>query len=380
MKKRILHLLALALLLPAFVSFPASAQLRKIDIGVSNPSDLERKDVVLAVDWQAIVSRYPAIDAKGFKVLDAQQREIPFQLEYKGYRQPQQLLIQVSIAAQGTQRYTLVPGKPAAFVMKTFGRYVPERKDDFAWENDKVAFRMYGKALEGTSENAFGIDVWTKRTDRMVINNWYKTGDYHADHGEGLDYYSVGYTLGAGDIAPLNKDTVVYPKNYRDWKILDQGPLRFTFQLSYESWVVGGRPVTVTKVISLDAGAQLNRVEASYTFAGTELPVAIGIVRRADPGVFRIDEQRGLMAYWEPEHGKDGIVGTGVVMTQSPLNVNVTAKQLLGSLKTESKVPVVYYTGAAWNKAGLISNAQQWFDYLDEFKQGIAHPLKVTLQ
>jgi len=380
MEKKLLYLLALALLLPAFVSVPASAQVRKIDISVSNPSDLERKDVVLAVDWQAIVSKFPAIAPKGFKVLDEQQREIPFQLEYKGHQQPQHLLIQASIAAQGTQRYTLVPGKPAAFVMKTFGRYVPERKDDFAWENDRIAFRMYGKALEGTNENAFGIDVWTKRTERMVINNWYKTGDYHADHGEGLDYYSVGYTLGAGDIAPLNGDTVVYPKNYRDWKILDQGPLRFTFQLSYESWVVGGRPVTVSKVISLDAGAQLNRVEASYTFAGSELPVAIGMVRRADPGVFRIDEQQGLMAYWEPEHGKDGIVGTGVVMAEPPLNVKVTATQLLGSLKTESKVPVVYYTGAAWNKAGLIKDAEQWFNYLNRFQQGLAHPLKVTLQ
>ena len=28
--------------------------------------------------------------------------------------------------------------------------YVPERKDDFAWENDKIAFRAYGKALRKT--------------------------------------------------------------------------------------------------------------------------------------------------------------------------------------------------------------------------------------
>jgi hypothetical protein len=28
---------------------------------------------------------------------------------------------------------------------------------------------MYGKALEGTPENAKGIDVWVKRIDSLVI-------------------------------------------------------------------------------------------------------------------------------------------------------------------------------------------------------------------
>ena len=31
---------------------------------------------------------------------------------------------------------------------KAFGRFVRERFDDFTWENDKVAHRTYGKALE----------------------------------------------------------------------------------------------------------------------------------------------------------------------------------------------------------------------------------------
>ena len=31
---------------------------------------------------------------------------------------------------------------------KVYGRYVPERKDDFAWENEYAAFRMYGPALK----------------------------------------------------------------------------------------------------------------------------------------------------------------------------------------------------------------------------------------
>ena len=122
----------------------------------------------------------------------------------------QNLLLQVSLSANGSAKLLIVPGKPAASVKKTYGRYVPERFDDFAWENDKVAFRMYGKSLEGRKDNAFGTDVWVKKTSKLVINDWYKTGDYHHDHGDGMDYYNVGLTLGAGDIAPFVKDSVIF--------------------------------------------------------------------------------------------------------------------------------------------------------------------------
>ena len=48
---------------------------------------------------------------------------------------------------------------PAQESAKVFGRHVPERKDDFAWENDRIAFRMYGPALEADGEISSGIDV-----------------------------------------------------------------------------------------------------------------------------------------------------------------------------------------------------------------------------
>src|SRR5699024_9190524 len=126
---------------------------------------------------------------------------------------------------------------------KTYCRYVPERKDDFAWENDRIAFRAYGKALEGTNEDAHGFDVWVKRTDQPVLNRRYKGNDYHNDHGDGLDYYHVGLTLGAGNIAPYTNDSIRYPGNYRKWKVLDNGPIRSTFQLFYDSWKVEGKDV-----------------------------------------------------------------------------------------------------------------------------------------
>ncbi len=43
-------------------------------------------------------------------------------------------------------------------------RHVPERKDDLAFESDKVAFRIYGPALKDSTERS-GIDCWLKRVD-----------------------------------------------------------------------------------------------------------------------------------------------------------------------------------------------------------------------
>lgn len=76
------------------------------------------------------------------------------------------------------------------------GRVYPERLDDVAWENDRVAYRAYGPALQATGERAYGYDIWTKSTPEPVVEDRYD-GDlnrgisYHEDHGNGMDVYAV---------------------------------------------------------------------------------------------------------------------------------------------------------------------------------------------
>ncbi len=354
----------------------------KATINLTNPAGIERKNEVLAISWSAIITKYPGIDTANFKLVDAgTKKEIPFQLEHKGQREIQNLLVQLNLAAKGTAKLNLIVGKPAAVIAKTYARFVPERFDDFAWENDKAAFRMYGKALEGRKDNAYGMDHWTKRTSRLVLNDWYKGGDYHTDHGEGMDYYHVGFTLGGGDIAPLLKDSIVFPKNYHHWKVLDNGPLRSTFELGYDEWDVAGRTVKVVKTISLDAGSQLNRIAANYQYSGTgNLPVAIGIIKRADPGVVLMDEQKGVLGYWEPQHGADGTTGVATIVVDGKTSMGSDALHFLTRTEAGNNQPLVYYSGSVWDKAKEIVNAKQWFDYLNNFKTKLAQPVKVTVQ
>jgi len=321
---------------------------------------------IVAISWSDILSKHPKLVPGNFRVLEQKSgTEIPYQLLYLGTNEPKNLLVKLTFEGPGAD-IMIVQGKPAAFPLKTYGRYVPERKDDFAWENDKIAFRMYGKALEGSSDNAFGMDVWAKRTDQLVIDKWYKSGDYHVDHGDGLDYYHVGFTLGAGDIAPYVNNAIVFPKNYRRWKVLDKGPLRFTFQLEYDGWDVAGKTVSMIKKISLDAGSQFNRVETTFDYGKdtASLPVVIGIVKRKEPGVINLNEKRGIMSYSEPEHGKDGVMNLGTILVSAkPEGMLVSDSHLLTVVKAKSRQPVVYYTGAVWSKSG--TRIDNWARYLD---------------
>ncbi|HKO80705.1 MAG TPA: DUF4861 family protein, partial [Chitinophagaceae bacterium] len=168
---------------------------------------------------------------------------------------------------------------------------------------------------------------------------------------------------------------------YHQWKVLDNGPLRSTFQLTFDTWNAGGIKIKAIKTISLDAGSQLNRIENVYTFDDKNpMQVVVGIIRREKPGVISLNEQQGIMAYWEPTFEKDGTTGVGSILT-SPVNTMwVSTEQLLAKTMIKSNEPIVYYSGAAWDKAAKITTAKQWFDYLNQFNQELKNPLIVSVK
>lgn len=353
-------------------------------ITISNPSTFPRKGEVVEVPWTQLSRLMPALDTAQFKLIHSvSKKEIPIQFETRGGQQITNLLLQTDLPAKGMVKLIVAKGKRANYPVRTYGRYVPERKDDFAWENDKIAFRMYGKELEKTpKEMAYGTDVWVKSTDKMVINERYKRGRYHENLGDGMDYYHVGLTLGAGNIAPYLHDTIWYDGTYATWTLLDNGPLRTTFQLHYNEWKAGAMKLKATKTISLDAGSHFNRVQVDYTGQGNaELPLVMGIVKRNEQGAMLLDEQQSLMAYWEPQHGADGITGVAVFTAAPVAKMNVGPQQLLAHAKMPAgSTGFVYYNGACWNMAGAFRDAGQWFNHVQMSRSRISEKVIVSLQ
>jgi hypothetical protein len=348
-------------------------------IEINNDTKVDRNQVLITVPYLKIADKIgPEFP---FKLVDKNTgKELPYQLETLGNSQPQNLLILLSCKANTKLLILINKGVPTAVKALTFGRYVPERLDDFAWENNKIAFRMYGSALETNVGNAFGIDVWAKRTPELVINKWYKNDDYHKDNGDGLDYYGVGKTMGAGDIATYVKDSIGFTNNYKTWKVLDNGPLRTTFELSYLPKNAGNLKYIVAKRISIDAGSQLNKVDVKFAFEGnSKLPIIIGIAKRNGADAILLNKEQNMMGYWEPNSIENGTIGVGCIFLSPAKSMEVKANQLISTFTVSSNQTFAYYTGASWSKAQEISNSMDWFNYLTKFNFQIQHPLLVTI-
>lgn len=348
-------------------------------ISIYNPSSVPRVGDLIELPAEKFIEKMGDTGLSKIRIINVLTgKEIPYQLECSDQVKPVNVLMQVSVMPGCNLLIRLSPEHSSLFPDKTHAQNVPGRYDDFAWENDRIGFRIYGKALEKTNENGYGIDIWSKRTDQMVLDKWYKNGDYHNDHGEGMDFYEVGSSLGAGNMAPYIQDSIYFSHNYTSWRILDNGPLRSEFRLDYAPRTIQGITFQETELISLDAGSQLNKMEITYhSKEERSLPVAIGIVKRKEKGTILLGERAGIMGYWEPQHGKDGTMGIGCISVSPISGMKVSNDHLLMLGQSIFQQPFIYYAGAAWDKAGLITSANDWFGYLSDFQDKLQFPLVV---
>jgi unsaturated rhamnogalacturonyl hydrolase len=351
-------------------------------VSVKNTLDIKRAAQTIEVSWKSIAKRNKNLNADNVIVINAMSgKQIPSQVLYNGKKKPQSLIFQTDIA-EGTELYfTVKTGEREKYDAKVYGRQVPERFDDFAWENDRVAFRMYGAALETQPDNAKGLDVWSKNTSDLVLNKWYKDGDYHTNHGFGMDGYKVGFSLGSGDSAPLIDDKFIFPKNYSTYKIIDNGPIRLTFELNFIAWDVNGQQVTETKRISLDAGSNVNKIINYYHFKNGSLPIAAGVTKHAGDGSIKIDNIHNYVSYWDKADGKidNGMIGVGVLF---PANENFKlvdqANHLLGLKTINKNQSFTYFQGNAWNRNPNFPQETDWIKYLENYSKGMETPLMVS--
>ena len=157
------------LLATAFVCFACTNTKDVVTVTVSNPLAMERSNEMVEVAMSDIANQLKLADTAQIVVLNADGQQVPYQITYD-----EKVIFPASVAANGTAVYTIQAGTPEAFAVKACGRYYPERVDDVAWENDLVAFRAYGPALQKTGERAFGYDVWTKyNTTEPVVEARY---------------------------------------------------------------------------------------------------------------------------------------------------------------------------------------------------------------
>ena len=389
---------------------------KTVTVTVTNPLAMERSNEMVEVSMETITNRLGLADTAQIVVLDADGQQVPYQITYDG-----KVIFPATIAANGAATYTIQTGTPEAFDVKACGKCYPERMDDMAWENDLVAFRAYGPALQAKGERGFGYDLFTKynttepileamyakelnketrakiaelkKTDPKAAAELSRERSYHIDHGYGMDCYAVGPTLGAGVAALMVNDSIIYPWCYKNQEILDNGPLRFTVKLEFTPLTVKGDSTVVeTRLITLDAGSHLNRTAVSYSNLKETLPIVAGIVLHEPDGAVVADAANGYITYVDPTTGPDNgkiFMGAAVPTVVKDAKTVLFSEQekkernnadghVLAVSDYEPGSEYVYYWGFAWDRAD-IKTAEAWNRYMADFAQKVRNPMTVKV-
>lgn len=269
-------------------------------------------------------------------------------------------------------------------VKRVYGRYVPERKDDFAWENEYAAFRMYGPALRPENPSN-GVDLWLKSSSELVVDSFYYREHvlglpYHINYGKGLDCYKVGHTAGCGGLVVVCDSQTYVGGAYDRWEIIEQTNDKLVFRLEYDSLLVGNQVLQESITITAQAGQLFNKAEVVLTSASNynfERPLLVGggIYMHDTIDNYIVCEKCGLVSYAEDalsdknaaklNYEYNGSTTQGrsylAVITPGAAQQGVVDGNLVSLKPYTLGDTLVYYFGAGWS---------QWYD--EENKQAFA--------
>lgn len=361
----------------------------EISVIVQNPSSFDRNNEIVELEWEIVQQKLTLQPSENIIITNNSNEQIPYQLVKNSSNSSENLIFLTSVESGNKETYSISKGQPEPFNPLVYGRLVPERKDDFTWENNRTAFRVYGPALKATGEISNGMDYWSKRTEDLIIDKWYKNdlsniASYHIDHGEGLDFYKVGRTLGLGMTAPIDKDTLCLGDNFVTAEIIDNGPLRITFKLTYDPYLAGENEIIETRIISLDAYSLFNRVTNIFKTEASRLTVATGIVmpvvnpEEAEESTTYSDKS-GIIAYETPV---DEVNGTNYAAAINPKGfdtIKVSSGHYLGLHSYKPGSQYTYYAGGGWSKAGF-EDFDEWKEFVKTQKEIIDTPLIINIK
>lgn len=386
---------------------PLGAQTAKIivthDLSIARPSE------TITVPWSEVVRHLPGALLQKIAVKDAAGRVRPYQVtniapqakdpEGRGVAYGDLIFQHDFAAGEGSVTFTVekIEGVAPVFPTRAYARFVPERLDDFAWENDRIARRTYGPALAapapaGVTKEVLvtsGLDVWCKRVDYPVIDRWYNKGHdhYHTDQGEGMDMFQVGPSRGCGGTGIWDGQRLHVSGNFQGWRILANGPVRAIFELSYNTWSADGVYVSEVKRFTVDAGHNLDRIESTWTASGNvkELTVAVGLNRNPtdrgqDPDIaLTARAGDGSFTQWIRQKS-NGQLGTAVIVPGAEFaGFAEDARNHLVLAKVAPGKPLVYFAGAGWDRSGQFRDQAEWEAHVAAAAARARSPVRVTL-
>jgi Domain of unknown function (DUF4861) len=379
--------LAVAVLLPVLASGEDAA----VAVRVTSSLDSARPGETVELTAAVLSGRVQARDIPRLAVTDRRTgHELLAQaVDQDGDGSADRVVFQADFGPRESRDFLVSVAEPRKARLadyRVYARFVREREDDFAWENDRVAFRMYGQALETFEKEPLtssAVDAWSKRTPRLVLNDWYLVDDYHRDHGEGGDFYPAGRTRGCGGSGLMFDGALAVSRNFRSSRVLASGPLRVVFELTYPEWEKAGLKAMEVKRVTLDAGSHFNRFESFYTVEGQGPVTWAAGIRKPEGAVPRVDRERGTVRTWEhlTRYGENGWLGCAVVIDPAAVvDVSEAGDSQLLVARTPRGTPATWYAGSGWDRSGDFPDEAAWDRHLDAFVARVRSPLLIEVR
>ncbi len=318
--KRVLFIIAVIL---------STACTPKMEVEVSNPSEIDRKHETVEIAWSELEQR-------GFSpqevVVWCNREEIPSQVLFNSQKEPHSLIFQCSTGAGESERYLIKEGIPSPYPAQVVGHYNSE-ENEYSWENQDATYRL---------------------------------------HPSGMEYYQEGISLGRECSAPYLNERVWINEELPIHETLNNGPIRTTVKLTYAPFQVEEQPVKLTKYISLDAHSRFNRIESLYEGDFPTLPIAAGFVRQEVKALTSTEE---WIAFAQPLAEGEGNLYFGIIQPGAEFRADADGLAVAIS-EVESGIPMVYYAGSGLSD---VKDMRHWMELLEEAAAAVSNPLEVTI-
>lgn len=359
---------------------------------VENPLDVARPAETVSVKWADLGLRPGDTAVRVWDVAAC----VPVAFQDDAKRRA--LLFSTALAAKETRTFRILADASlpqADLSIVCWSQYLPERMDDFAWENDRFGARAYGPVImqpapAGQKLVSSGIDIINKCVPYPVLHRWFveRTGEgsYHRDHGEGMDNYKVGPSRGCGGLGARGADGWAFSVNWSKAKMIQCGPVRTEFELTYPAWGGFGEE---TRRVTLDRGQFFAHYRPRFRGqapAGVQVGPGLdcGAARQHDGQIAR-DLAAGWIANWEPDgvDGADtGSIATAVLLDPADAPA-ATATDALGCeylFPSAGRTSLGYWAGATWSGAGAVKDAKAWHALVRDFAAALRNPIKVSIR
>lgn len=380
-----------------------------LTVELKNTWDKTRQDAPAVIRLADLQAGFPIRSAV---VRDARQ-EIPSQLDdLHGDLLPDELAFVIDLPARGTRQVTVTLS--ATKTQKTYpprvfaqmlvrdtkkGKHAPVQSITVPgttnfynmlyghgpmFESELVGYRIYFNEKQT-------IDPYGKFNKGLELEkSQFYPNDAQLAQGFGDDVLLVGNSCGVGTLKGWDgqKATHVKPIAGRTERILASGPIRTVVEVEVKGWAYQGSELSMTQRYLLYAGHRDLRIETTFARPLRNEVFCTGVQDIMGNETVAYSDHQGLAGSWgrhwpvtdTVKYAKETIGIATYIPRKYVLQEVKDADNYLYTLSAPGQTGFHHYTMFTSRKETFgYSTAEEWFAYLQEWKDELEHPVEINI-